>query len=306
MGAPSTLGEIQPFLYRLFSDPYVFDFHVPSFLQKFIASVISRLRALLVEPHYRAIGNRSPLVRHCLEQAKLLEESLGIPTFVGMLYSEPLLDKVAEKILKQAPRLLYVLTLYPHYSRATVGACLRDAEKLLGGKVSLGLVHSWCLNPYYIEWVARQIEGELKGSVPDDTLVIFSAHSLPKYMVEKLKDPYPEEVYKTASAVMGRFPEFGWTVSYQSKVGPVKWLEPTTETALKDASRKGIKKVVVFPISFVSEHIETLYELDIEYARLAKELKLDYRRVRLNHRSPLLIKALAQEVQALREGRRKQ
>ncbi len=298
MGAPSSIKEIQPFLYRLFSDRDLINFGVPAFLQKPLAYLISSLRAPKVKPQYEAIGGGSPLVKYTQEQAELIEEKTGLKTFVGMLYSEPLLKRVSKEIEKYDPDKLYVLTLYPQYSVATAGACFRDVEKFLGGKVNYASVKSWCRNPLYIRWIQNSIEKELKDL--KEPLILFSAHSLPKYFVEQ-GDIYVREIEDTVKFVMEKFPDVPYRISYQSKVGPIEWLEPSTEEVLKELSEEGRKEVVVFPISFVSEHIETLYELDIEYGDIARGSGLDYRRVKLDHKSPLLIDAIVSEIDKLRK-----
>ncbi|TCK06281.1 ferrochelatase [Phorcysia thermohydrogeniphila] len=300
MGAPSTLSEIRPFLYRLFSDRDLINFGVPPFLQKPLAWLISLFRAPKVKPQYEAIGGGSPLVKYTYEQAELIERKTGIKTFVGMLYSSPLLEEVSEEIVNYSPDLLYVVTLYPQFSFGTAGACLRDVEKLLGGRVPYKAVKSWCRNPYYIRWIQESIERELAGLSPKDTAILFSAHSLPEYFIEEKKDLYVDEIKDTVKLVMEAFSEFPFRISYQSKVGPIKWLEPSTEEELHRLREEGFKNVVVFPVSFVSEHIETLYELDVEYAKVAKELSLNYKRVRLNHCSPLLTEAIISEIWKIR------
>jgi len=301
MGAPSSSDEIKPFLYRLFSDRELINFGVPSFLQKPLAYLIATFRTPRVKPQYESIGGKSPLVKNSIEQAKLLEKSLGIKVFVGMLYSKPLLKEVAEEIAKNGTERIYHLTLYPQFSYATVGACIRDVEKFLKGKAELKHVKSWNLNKNYVKWVRELLKEELFDSHSSETVVLFSAHSLPKYFVEEKKDPYPSEIRETVERVMEAFPGFNYRISYQSKVGPIEWLKPTTEEALKLLKQEGFKRVVVFPISFVSEHIETLYELDVEYGKLAKELGIDYKRVKLDHKHPLLISAMAEEINKLRK-----
>lgn len=304
MGAPSNLNEIKPFLYRLFSDRDLINFGVPSFLQKPLAYLIATFRVPKVKPQYEAIGGGSPLVKNSFEQAKLLQEKLGLKTFVGMLYSEPLLENVAREIQKRKVRKIYHITLYPQFSYGTVGACVRDVEKFLGGKVELKHVKSWTLNENYLNWIRELLKEEIFKLPPDGTAVLFSAHSLPTYFVEEKKDPYPQEIKETVGRVMESFPDYHYRISYQSKVGPIEWLEPSTEETLKTLKKEGFKRVVVFPISFVSEHIETLYELDVEYGKVAKELELDYRRVKLKHDHPLLISAMAEEVEKLKSSER--
>ena len=303
MGAPRNLDEIKPFLYRLFSDREIINFGVPEPLQKPLAYLIATFRAPKVKPQYEAIGGGSPLVPYTQEQARLLEEELGIPVFTGMLYSEPLLEKVAEEILKRGVSRLYALTLYPHFSYATAGACLKRVEELLKGKLELKSVKRWHKNPYYVEWIRKALERELEGLPKKRTLLLFSAHSLPEYFVKEKKDPYPEEIKESVELAVEPFKGYDYKIAYQSKVGPIKWLEPSTEEEIVRAKEEGYERLIVFPISFVSEHIETLYELDVEYGELAKELGLEYIRVKLNHKSPLLLKALKEEVEKLRSER---
>ncbi|MEO2067886.1 MAG: ferrochelatase [Desulfurobacteriaceae bacterium] len=298
MGAPSNLSEIRPFLYKLFSDRDLINFGVPAFLQKPLAFLISTFRAPKVKPQYKAIGGGSPLVKYTQEQAKILEEETGIKTFVGMLYSEPLLEKVVKEILEFKPEKLYVLTLYPHYSRATAGACIRDVRKYLQGKVNFVFTKSWCDNLFYIKWIQELIEREIQKL--KEPFILFSAHSLPKYFVEQ-GDIYVKEIERTVNLVMEKFKGFPFEISYQSKVGPIEWLEPSVEETLEKLAKNGIKEVLVFPISFVSEHIETLFELDIEYKELAENLGLRLSRVKLDHKHPLLIKALTSEVDKMRK-----
>ncbi len=302
MGAPSSTEEIKPFLYRLFSDRDLINFGVPPFLQKPLAYAIATFRTPKVKPQYEAIGGGSPLVKYSLETGELLAKALKLPVFVAMLYSEPLMEKVTRKILKEGFERIYHLTLYPHYSKATAGACLRDGRKYLSGKVELKEVKSWAVNPNYIRWIREGIRRELQGSNPKETVILFSAHSLPKYIVES-GDRYPQEVRETVKAVMEAFKEYHYRISYQSKVGPIEWLEPSTQEELKRIKEEGFKRVVVFPISFVSEHIETLYELDVEYREIARGVGLDFKRVKLNHRDPLLIEALKEEVEKIRGKR---
>ena len=302
MGAPSTTKEIKPFLYRLFSDRDLINFGVPPFFQKPLAYLIATFRTPKVKPQYEAIGGGSPLVANTLEQIRLVEERLGLKTYVGMLYSEPLLERVTKEIGIDGVDKLYHMTLYPHFSYGTVGACIRDVEKLLNGRVAvIKHVKSWALNPLYIQWIREQIGKKLKKLDSEKTAVLFSAHSIPVYFVKEKNDPYPHEILATVREVMKSFPGFVYRISYQSKVGPIDWLKPTTEELLYELKREGFENVVVFPISFVSEHIETLYELDIEYGNLARTLGIRYYRVRLNHKHPLLIGAIVDEINKLRK-----
>lgn len=301
MGAPSNLKEIKPFLYRLFSDRDLINFGVPSLLQKPLAYLIATFRAPKVKPQYEAIGGGSPLVANTLEQVRLVSGRVGLKTYAGMLYSKPLLEKTAEQIVVDGVKKLYHITLYPQFSYGTTGACIRDVERLLSEEVAkIKHVKSWTNNPFYIRWIKELVGKKLERLSPDETVVLFSAHSLPKYFVEEKGDPYPKEVSSTVKKVMEAFTDFNYRISYQSKVGSIEWLEPSTEEELHRIKEEGFKNVVVFPISFVSEHVETLYELDIEYSKVARELGLNFFRVKLDHKHPLLIGAISKEINKLR------
>ncbi len=296
MGGISNLKEVKPFLYRVFSDKRTLNLHVPKPIQKLIAYSMATARTAGVKRHYAAIGGGSPVVRYSIEQAQLIEKRLNIKTFAGMCYSEPFINDVAKKIIAYKPDIVYVLSLYPQFSRATSGVCFEMANESLKN-IEQKIVKSWCRNPLYVRWIQRAISRSI-GNLKQPYL-LFSAHSLPISVINS-GDVYQKEVEETVRLVMKAFKGVPFSISYQSKVGPVEWLGPSTPNTIKELSSGGVKSVVVFPISFVSEHIETLYELDIEYMSLAKGLGIDIKRVMLNHRDPLLIEALSDEVEKLR------
>ncbi len=296
MGGPSSPEEIKPFLYRLFSDRDLINFGVPPFLQKPLAYLIASIRSKKILPNYRAIGGGSPTVRYSLEIAEAVEKATGVKTFVGMLYSQPLLEKVAEEVKNYGATDIAAISLYPQYSFATAGACIRDVKKHFQ---KARTVKSWCRNPHYIKWIKNQLEKSLaKTKKP---FILFSAHSLPAYLINQ-GDPYIKEVEDTVALVMKNM-DVPFTISYQSKVGPIKWIEPTTEETIKKLGKEGIKELVVFPVSFISEHIETLFELDVEYKGIAEKAGIEkYLRVPLNHRDENLISAISEECQKLLRG----
>ncbi|WP_457569791.1 ferrochelatase [Desulfurobacterium sp.] len=296
MGGPSNLQEIKPFLYRLFSDRDLINFGVPGFLQKPLAYMIATIRSKKVAPSYEAIGGGSPTVKYSLEIAEAVEKKTGVKTFVGMLYSDPLLEKVAKEMKNYGVDEIAAISLYPHYSFATAGACIRDVKKYFKNAKT---VKSWCKNPHYIKWIRKQLEKSLENT--KNPYILFSAHSLPAYLIES-GDPYVEEIKETVSLVMKGL-NIPFSISYQSKVGPIKWLEPSTEETIENLGKSGVKELVVFPVSFISEHIETLFELDVEYREVAEKAGIDkYIRVPLNHKDEDLITAISQECQKLLRG----
>ncbi|SNR59447.1 ferrochelatase [Desulfurobacterium atlanticum] len=294
MGGPSTLKEIKPFLYRLFSDRDLINLGVPSFLQKPLAYLIASIRAKKVKPNYEAIGGGSPTVKYSVEIAKEVEKLTGIKTFTGMLYSKPLLTETVKEIKAYNPDEIVAITLYPHYSLATAGACIRDIRKELP---SAKVVKSWNKNPYYIKWITNQIKNSI--NTLKNPFILFSAHSLPEYLIQQ-GDPYLNETEETISLVMENFRGFPYKLSFQSKIGPIEWIKPSTEETIEELGEKGVKELVVFPISFISEHIETLFELDVEYKEVAEKAGIErYVRVPLNHKDDNLIKAIATECEKL-------
>ncbi len=294
MGGPSNLNEIKPFLFRLFSDRDLINLGVPAFLQKPLAYLIATTRTKKVIPHYKAIGGGSPTVKSSIEIAKKIEKLTGIKTFTGMLYSKPLMKEVTKKIEKYNPDEITAITLYPHYSYATAGACIRDVKKHFP---TAKTVKSWNKNPYYINWITEQIENSIKEL--QNPFILFSAHSLPKYLIEQ-GDPYLKETKETISLVMENFREFPYKLSFQSKIGPIEWIKPSTEETIEELGKNGIKELIIFPISFISEHIETLFELDVEYKEVAEKAGIEkYVRVPLNHKDENLIKAISTECEKL-------
>jgi ferrochelatase len=294
MGGPDTLSAVRPFLFNLFSDRLIIRLG-PSFLQKPLAMLISALRAKKSRSMYALIGGGSPLKKITSEQAGALESALGADfrVYVGMRYWHPFIEDAVEKMFNDGIRSLTALSLYPHYSLATVGTTFIELKRVLDGlSIECREVKSWPDNPLYIEALSLLIQeglGDFNGKCRH---VLFSAHGLPKYFVEQ-GDPYVNELEKTISCLIKKIDtDIEFSLSYQSRSGPVKWLEPSTEDAIRKYSRCGVRHLLVVPISFVSDHIETLYEIDILYRELANRCGIDLRRVKALNTHPLFIEAL--------------
>jgi ferrochelatase len=299
MGGVSNLSDVKPFLYRVFSDKRALNLHVPECLQKLIAYIMATMRTPKAKKHYATIGGGSPVVRYSVEQAQLIGKRLNIKAFAGMCYSEPFISNVARNIIAYKPDVVYILSLYPQFSRATSGVCFEMVNESLKG-MEKKIVKSWCRNPFYVRWIQNSISESIKDM--DKPYLLFSAHSLPISVI-KAGDVYQKEIEETVRLVMKAFRGVPFSISYQSKVGPIKWLEPSTPDTIRELASEGIRSLVVFPISFVSEHIETLYEIDVEYASIARKLGVNFKRVKLDHKNPLLIEALSSEIEKLRETR---
>jgi protoporphyrin/coproporphyrin ferrochelatase len=301
MGGPDSLSAIEPFLYNLFSDRDIIRIG-PAFLQPVIARFIARRRSKKVMEYYKKIGGKSPIRELTEQQAVELEAALGpdYRCFVAMRYSKPDTAEALAAIAREGITTVIALSLYPHYSRATVGSSINELER--GIKRSAApFTHSYIRqfydHPLYIAALAEKVERGLAG-FPDRSSVqlVFSAHGLPQSFIDS-GDPYLEHIQATVRVVMEQFGGISHHLAFQSRAGPVKWLEPSTEATIAELAADGCKELLMVPISFVSDHIETLYEIDIQYKEEAAALGItDFRRTEALNSSPLFISCLAELV----------
>lgn len=288
MGGPDSLNAVRPFLYNLFNDPYIANFGI---LQKPMAWLISTFRSKKVKEAYKQIGGKSPLKDITLKQAELLEKALGenFSVKVGMNYWHPFIDESLGDFEKEGIKKIIVLSLYPQYCKATTGSAIASFKKKAKATLDYIIIDSWCEHPLFIEaWCEKIVEifnNHLIG------FVLFSAHGIP-ISLYKNGDPYISEVEKTVKAIVRNLSLTEWSISYQSRTGPVKWVEPSTEKTLEELSKKRLEKVFIVPISFVSDHIETLYEIDIVYKEMSNKMGLDLIRVPSLNTSTKFIEAL--------------
>lgn len=301
MGGPDSLDAIEPFLYNLFSDRDIIRIG-PAFLQPVIARFISRRRSKKVAGYYRQIGGRSPIRELTEQQAARLEDALGsgYRCFVAMRYWKPFTDEALAAIRAEDINKIIVLPLYPHYSRATSGSSLNELQRCLelsGNNFSLKYIQHFFDHPLYIQALVDRINTAL-GSFTERSGVqlLFSAHGLPQSFIDS-GDPYLEHIQATVRQVMRSFGDITHHLAFQSRAGPVKWLEPSTEDTITKLAASGCKQLLVVPLSFVSDHIETLYEIDIQYRQEAQALGIhDFRRIESLNASPLFIECLAELV----------
>ena len=282
LGGPEKLEDVQPFLFNLFADPEIIRLPFP-WLQKPLAWFISSRRAESSQENYKQIGGGSPLRRITEEQGDALKTALekkgqDAEIYIGMRYWHPFTEEAVDSIKRDGIEKLVILPLYPQYSISTSGSSFRLLEQLWEedsklGSVDYTVIPSWYARPGYVKAMADLIRKELdKLSDPNDAHIFFSAHGVPVSYVEEFGDPYQKEIEHCVDLIMqalGRPNEH--TLAYQSRVGPIEWLQPYTEDAIENLADRGIKDLVVVPISFVSEHIETLQEIDIEYREIAEE-----------------------------------
>ncbi|KAL9244674.1 hypothetical protein vseg_018429 [Gypsophila vaccaria] len=287
LGGPETLDDVQPFLYNLFADPDIIRLpRLFRFLQKPLAQFISTARAPKSKEGYASIGGGSPLRQITDAQAEALRNALSdksIPAkvYVGMRYWHPFTEEAIEEIKRDGISKLVVLPLYPQFSISTSGSSLRLLESIFRDDEYLvnmqhTVIPSWYQREGYIKAMVDLIEIELKKfKRPDQVVIFFSAHGVPLAYVEEAGDPYKAEMEECVDLIMEELEKRrlynSFTLAYQSRVGPVEWLKPYTDDTIIDLGKRGVKSLLAVPISFVSEHIETLEEIDVEYKELALE-----------------------------------
>jgi len=314
MGGPATVPETHDFLRNLFSDGDL----IPLPFQKFLAPLIARRRTSQIEKQYTEIGGGSPILHYTRIQGegmvKLLDElhpeTAPHKSYVAFRYVRPLTEETAKQMKADGVTRAIAFTQYPQYSCSTTGSSLNELYRRgkggeVGQDVQWSVIDRWGTHPGFIEAVAQNIEATLAKfpvSTRQDTVLLFSAHSLPMSVVNR-GDPYVLEVSASVSAVMDRLKHSNpYRLVWQSQVGPSAWMGMQTGEALKGLARLGKKQVVLVPIAFTSDHIETLYEIDLEYVKEGRELGMEVYRAESLNESPVFIRALADiVVQHLRD-----
>ncbi|GFH55433.1 hypothetical protein CTEN210_11909 [Chaetoceros tenuissimus] len=338
LGGPEKTQDVEGFLYNLFADPDII--RLPPFLaplQKTIALIISKRRAPKSIAAYESIGGGSPILKYSNEQAALVQQrikskyDLDVNTYVGMRYWYPFTEEALEQIQEDNINALVIVPLYPQFSISTSGSSLRVLQEEFArnpsfqNKFSHTVIPSWYDRPGYLQSMANIIQKELDSFSQeeiDEQLesneiakhVLFSAHGVPQSYIEA-GDPYQEQIQKCVAGIQALLPteQQGVKVhlSYQSRVGPIEWLRPYTDDVLPQLGKDGVKNLVVVPISFVSEHIETLEEIDIEYRELAEESGIsNWRRAQalntdeifINDMADMIVEALEQPSQSVTEA----
>lgn len=289
-GGPWTLRDVKPFLYRLFSNPAVL-VGVPAPLRQALAFTIARVKGPSSVRSYRSIGGGSPQLMWTESQAEGLRRlfksdadcgvgrarGAEVRVEIGMRSAEPSIETALRNLKGWGASRLVLLPLFPHFSTTTTGTCLEEAEAALrrmSWSPPRHEIRNWPDEPAYAALLRRTVDETLaravaeRGETDEPIHVLFSAHSLPLKIVER-GDRYPEDVRRTVEAVT-RDLEHPWSLCYQSRNGKMPWLQPYLEDELRRLAGEGIRRVVVAPVSFVSDHIETLYELDRLYANEAR------------------------------------
>lgn len=311
LGGPDSLKAVQPFLFNLFNDRAILN--LPQPFRFFLAKLISIRRAPIAREIYKEIGGKSPLLENTKKQAAALEKVLckafNAKCFIAMRYWHPFSRETAENVHKFNPDKIVLLPLYPQFSTTTSASSLAEWKKItreISFNYNETVICCFPCEENFIEAHIKTIEPVLKRlSSKGPARILFTAHGLPKKIIAN-GDPYAWQVEKTVSKIVKRIKtkkNWDYVICYQSRVGPLKWLGPSTEDEIIRAGLDS-RNLVVVPVSFISEHSETLVELDIEYAALAKNHKIEhYERVPALGTQDLFIKSLAQAVkEALIKG----
>jgi len=276
LGGPDSLAAVEPFLFNLFNDKAII--RLPQPLRWMLARLIARRRAPIAREIYGRIGGSSPLLANTIAQARALEEALAdigeVRAFPCMRYWHPMAAAVAREVADFRPDEIILLPLYPQFSSTTT-ASSHDAWRHAAAGAGLEDGRLICCYPTergFVDALAKLVRdgvAKAKAAGGSQPRVLFSAHGLPKRIVEQ-GDPYPEHVAKSVNAVAqaAALTDDQWVICYQSRVGPLEWIGPSTDAEIRRAGSEGMGLVVV-PIAFVSEHSETLVELDLEYGHLA-------------------------------------
>jgi protoporphyrin/coproporphyrin ferrochelatase len=288
LGGPDSLAAVRPFLFNLFSDPDIFRLPLGWLTQRPFASLIAWRRAPEAAHGYAAIGGKSPILEFTRAQAQALQQALAdngpFDVHVCMRYWHPLTDEVVAMLKQKNYARVILLPLYPQYSITTTGSAYNEFQRQCrrqNYQPTVTLVRQWYDQPDYQAAIVDTLRAELKKFPDPDPArieLLFSAHGLPQKIVNG-GDPYERQIRATYDAVRA---QLGWPntmLCYQSRVGPLEWLRPYTDDVIREKAAAGVKQMLVYPIAFVSDHVETLFELGITYAELARAQGITHYRV---------------------------
>jgi len=307
MGGPKTNEDVKEFQKRLFEDPLLIRFPLSFIFQNFFAWLLIALRIKITEERYQLIGGGSPIYSSTEAQVTALREEMrrrgrNIDIDYSFNYSPPYPDETIKDLIKKNKKAVLPLSLYPHYSKATTGSNLHylksEADKQYP-QLQFIDSHPYYLHEGYIQAFADRIYEQmgLHDSL-DDFYLIFSAHGLPLYFLNE-GDPYPFQISQTIARILEKINrDKDWVIAYQSAVGPMQWLKPSTDNMIDALAREGYKKVLIVPVSFVGDHIETICEIDMEYRVQAEKIGIsDFRMAKAIECHPGFINALADSIE---------
>ncbi len=311
LGGPDDLASVEPFLVNLFSDREIIELPFGAAMQPLMARLIAKMRGRSVRRNYERIGGGSPQLRITRAQAAALEERLNLASqgpprfrvFIAMRYSRPSSADALEAIAAAGIRRIVTLTLFPHYSKATTGSSRNEFDRTLaqppwsGAGFEVKHLDAYPDDPRYLDAMAdtvRSAYARIPAESRNRTVLLFSAHGLPQKFIDE-GDPYVTHIEATRYGILKRLdlPNRD-LLAFQSRTGPVKWLGPGTEEVIRELGAAGVREIMVIPLSFVSDHIETLYEVDLLFAETARKAGIaGYYRPEALNTHPLFIEALA-------------
>jgi ferrochelatase len=278
LGGPDSLEAVEPYLVNLFSDPFLIRMPLRGALRRWFARWVARRRAPHVRQLYSEIGGRSPIGPLTEAQGHRLEEELGpgYRSYVAFSAWRPFIKEAVEQARTDGCQRIVGVSLYPQWCSATTESAFHDLRRAVDGSLPIAEVDRYPEDPQYLDALTSTVREALRRFPnPSEVHVLFSAHGVPQSLIRK-GDPYESEIKKTVSGVLQRLPQGQpWSLSYQSKVGPVKWLEPATADHLPELASQGVKQVLVVPVAFVSDHIETLHEQRILLRGIAQEAGIE-------------------------------
>ena len=303
LGGPDSLEAVRPFLFNLFYDRAII--RLPNPFRWLLAHLISLVRKKTAQKVYSLMGGSSPILKETEAQKIALQKKLGdeYQVFICMRHWHPMTPEVLSKIKEYNPDEIILLPLYPQFSTTTTGSSVAEFKKAMNDSaldVPCKVICCYPTSPGFIDAHAQLINEALDKNTDNisNTTVLFSAHGLPEKIIEE-GDPYQFQIEKTVEAIVKKLnKKIEYKITYQSRVGPMKWLDPNTEDEIKTASKLQ-KTIIVIPIAFVSEHVETLVELDIEYAEIAKDLGAAYIRIAALAVADAFIEDLASNVRKM-------
>ena len=275
MGGPNSTEEVPSYLLNIFRDPCILDMPLGFLVRPWLSRIIVKRRAALSADRYEQIGGKTPLNEIARQQAAVLQFLLqehcpGAVVTPGMRYWHPYIGEAVRRLASEKVTQVVALSMYPHYSRATTGSCMTELRRAMQKHlphVPLGTVTEWPRMPQYVKFLAEQVTrhvARLSPRVQSRTAVLFSAHGVPMRLIER-GDPYRDQVEETFRLVGRRLPaELPVRLGWQSAFGPAQWLKPDSKTVVAQLAEEGVKHLVVAPLGFAAENIETLWDIEID------------------------------------------
>jgi len=311
LGGPDKLEDVEPFLFNIFNDRDMIQLPLGWLWQSRFARSLSKKRAPESRENYAKIGGRSPILEFTNAQAEAIEKALGpgYKCYVAMRSWHPFTEEAVDRLVADGATEVVALPLYPQRSRTTSYSSVAELRRVLARKAPQLPLHEvccWPAVPGFLDAWAAQIRAAVEGIAPERRAgahVLFSAHGLPQSVIDK-GDPYFAHVQASCRGVMERLPAgLPWSLAFQSRATRVKWLEPETGHELERLAKSGVKDVIVVPIAFVTEHVETLFELDMLLKEPALAAGIEgYHRVHAPALAPELIGELAELVRGAQRG----